>query len=95
MSRILESARVQLIRVKKSDSKYTKLSLCKIVNLVEDAVCEGGRALLVRRVEVVPRADVVLVGGREGDLGLAVPRVYKTDLLVKDFLLTVLLVYCQ
>ena len=27
----------------------------------------------MRGVEVVPRADVVLVGGREGDLGLAVP----------------------
>ena len=37
--------------------------ITQIINLVEDAVCEGGRALLVRRVEVVPRADVVLVQG--------------------------------
>ena len=42
-------------------------------NLVEDSVGERWRALLVRGVEVVPRADVVLVGRREGDLGLAVP----------------------
>ena len=31
------------------------------MNLVENSVGERGRALLVRRVEVVPRADVVLL----------------------------------
>ena len=33
----------------------------EIINLIEDSVGERGRALLVRRVEVVPRADVVLL----------------------------------
>ena len=37
------------------------------MNLVENSVGERGRALLVRRVEVVPRADVVLVQSDTSD----------------------------